>query len=1171
MRLSEWFQTQDSFSRSINISGDLKNLDLAQHYLWSKQLLQNLQQILSEIDDPTKQAAVSITGPFGSGKSAFVLQFMQLFGAAGSKAYSAAVSRLESNQFIPSEHEALTISPLVVPVVGRQAPLGEVVLESIRTYLRAERLDTKAVSRRIKAYLNGDSKVPLESVFEAIEEAVSSRHNGIFLLLDECGKFLEYAALHPSRSDIYFLQQLAELRKPSSRFQILTLTIFHQSFQGYAQFLGERAQGEWSKIQGRFCNLNLTYQVEQTIPLISRVIGHDPGLSRGKRNDLKKLGKELFEGFSELKLESGSLYGLDLKHAISESLPLHPLALLILPYISQISGQNTRSVFTFLNHHTPSSLPRFLETQQATKAKNLPLLGLDILFDYFSEAGFDRSGGTEHRLREIIGAIERLGSPLSTEEKVLKCIGLLNLLQLPNLFPANNEVLEFALSGTGVDVSEVQKGIESLIDQSFIVYRHFSKEYRIWEGSDFRIDEELTKRKQNLNAKLPDLIAELQNLDPLKYLIARKHFEETGTLRSAGVNYIGLRELMKELDVLDNDLAKGHEAQILVCVCSNQDEYQQAEARLNSPGYGRKNWMYFLLQPDISLFHHLREAFCLQEILATEPSVATDHVAQRELKDRIRTIEDGLSHEIQQNIWSFQNELVRIFSKGKEVTSKIRSMRMLYRHLSDLFDVIYESSPVIHNELMNRFKISPPVSLARRQLMIRILTQQGIPELGIEPDNYSAEATLYRLTLKAPGFYRADTQSEWGIQAPAEDIIHEDNRYSWYALWSDLHNYLTATEEVSCENVLEHFQAPPYGLRPPIISLLLAIYLESKQCAVSLYDDGNYIPKRDEVLYEIFFRRPIHFSFRRLSGTRSHQHILQALGEALKLEGAQEFTLLSLFEVIQALYRRIRRLPALANTTRLIPPNVQEFRDAILRASRPEELLFKLLPKGLGINPEVLLQQERTDLVEEYVNSFMKALSTLATYKDEVRAQSLGILSRVWGISTTDPISQRRQFVERSGSVLKQGCEPKVEGLSKIMNDEELKPHAWIDKVLGFIAGRPLDSWGDFDRNDFENKARNFYRQFHNYELLVLDQTNDGRSPRNLLRYSLTSSDGFSREEVVWPKADAPDIARALKKIELAVKNLDEQSQAQALLLALKSALQSREEGSCQKKSDDTS
>src|SRR5262249_25502361 len=80
----------------------------------------------------------------------------------------------------------------------------------------------------------------------------SGRTQGVLLVIDELGKFLEFAAGDPERGDIFVLQLLAEASSGNEGANLLLVTVLHQAFEQYAEDLRPNLRGEWAKIQGRF-------------------------------------------------------------------------------------------------------------------------------------------------------------------------------------------------------------------------------------------------------------------------------------------------------------------------------------------------------------------------------------------------------------------------------------------------------------------------------------------------------------------------------------------------------------------------------------------------------------------------------------------------------------------------------------------------------------------------------------------------------------------------------------------------------------------------------------------------------------------------------------------------------------------------------------------------------
>src|SRR5207302_3490451 len=109
---------------------------------------------------------------------------------------------------------------------------------------------------------------------------------GILLIVDELGKFLEYGASNPERSDVFILQELAEAATRSPR-PFLFVTILHQALDRYADHLSPGRRAEWAKVQGRFEDVAFEERSEQLLRLLTHAIQHE-----GDDAGLKPLRKQ---------------------------------------------------------------------------------------------------------------------------------------------------------------------------------------------------------------------------------------------------------------------------------------------------------------------------------------------------------------------------------------------------------------------------------------------------------------------------------------------------------------------------------------------------------------------------------------------------------------------------------------------------------------------------------------------------------------------------------------------------------------------------------------------------------------------------------------------------------------------------------------------------------------
>ena len=106
--------------------------------------------------------------------------------------------------------------------------------------------------------------------------------------------------------------------------------------------------------------------------------------------------------------------------------PLHPMTLLSLPEMCARFGQHGRTLFSFLTSREPYSAAEFLENE--TLADPLPTVGLDRLYDFFVTTSPNSGSRHAARLSEIDTRIRETTGLTDEQHKILKVVGILNLL-----------------------------------------------------------------------------------------------------------------------------------------------------------------------------------------------------------------------------------------------------------------------------------------------------------------------------------------------------------------------------------------------------------------------------------------------------------------------------------------------------------------------------------------------------------------------------------------------------------------------------------------------------------------------------------------------------------------------------------------------------------------------
>lgn len=182
LTLADSVRVRGRFHRSVNIAADWRGRARRDHYLVTPTVRSLAERMLGELGSDRGVRAWSITGPYGSGKSAFALFLTDLLtGSAGSVAPSP-----------PQVNAPQPRRPLVpVLVLCRRAPFGPALLSALELALVP--VDEAMAERARQLATRGT--VADEDVVDMLGAAVESigrsgEHGVLLIIVDELGKFL---------------------------------------------------------------------------------------------------------------------------------------------------------------------------------------------------------------------------------------------------------------------------------------------------------------------------------------------------------------------------------------------------------------------------------------------------------------------------------------------------------------------------------------------------------------------------------------------------------------------------------------------------------------------------------------------------------------------------------------------------------------------------------------------------------------------------------------------------------------------------------------------------------------------------------------------------------------------------------------------------------------------
>ena len=246
-------------TRSVNIERDRESLQFADYYVPTSRALRTVEQLTGVIRDGSRDRAWSLVGPYGSGKSSFALFLSHLLNHDEQLRQPSAQLLHRAAPDLAASFESQRLRFLVVSVVGSPEALGLKLLRALlleaESFFNARRGRNPRVLLEIEELI--DSKTVSHSEVMLLlrqlnQDLQKAGLNGMLIIVDELGKFLEYEVRHYGANDIFLLQSIAEECGKQSEFNLLCTVLLHQSMERYAKGLSDTLRNEWGKVQGRF-------------------------------------------------------------------------------------------------------------------------------------------------------------------------------------------------------------------------------------------------------------------------------------------------------------------------------------------------------------------------------------------------------------------------------------------------------------------------------------------------------------------------------------------------------------------------------------------------------------------------------------------------------------------------------------------------------------------------------------------------------------------------------------------------------------------------------------------------------------------------------------------------------------------------------------------------------
>lgn len=1047
--------TAAEYRPSINI---LRDANVHLNYIWTPNAQAAFDRLISF--KGTGQKSFTLIGAYGTGKSAFLWAFRQQLA-------------MNANIFKTPKHKHAFQFESIVGDYGS-------VREAIGRHFG---LSEKSLKNSLK-------------VVEAVTERIlglDAQNKSLILLVDEFGKFLEYAVKHDPDGELYFLQLLAETFNDPER-NALFVTSLHQDFKAYSFGLTHAQRNEWEKVRGRFAELPFNEPVEELLRLAAVRMGQ----SKLDINPSKALGKLTLE------IRKTGIYPLNNNLIDEQVVQLFPMDLLsagVLTLGLQKFGQNQRSLFSFLESDDPLGMKSF------QPSKKSPFYHLGLVFDYlefnFQSLLHSAANPETTRWAGIKAALDKVETLMdaNTEDaaKLVKAIGLLNIFGREGSQIGEKFLTTYGKMAMGIDNAE-----ELLSDMErwkVIRFLRHSRRYVPFDGTDLDISSELDKA-QGVIPDVTDPLPEVKRHFDFPYIFAKEAFFKKGTPRIFAYE---LSERPRHFEV--GDQIDGYINLIFSSGIKPEDlqEFSGLEAKHPTlfGWYSNTGYVSALVTDILRIEHVIAEN-------------RDDRVAVRELNNIKTSKVRSLNREVLGNMHG-PDAVVKWYFNGKE--ELFRDSQEFNQCLSRIVEATYSGTPPLENELINRTKLSSPMNTARAKYLEHLLSHWETESLGFDSQRFPPEKTIYLSLLKNTKIHQ-QLEDAWGLGAPSVG--------GWERVWNAGEDFLKSAVHIrrNLMDLVRIFKQAPIKLKQGLVEFWLPTYLFIKRDDYALFGEGKYIPSLNAEILALIQKDPSRFEIKTFDREGIRFSLFHSYRQLLQLTDEAEIGNKGLVETIRPFLVFYRQLTLYSQQTQLnLSREARDLRKAIANSTDPEHTFFVEFPQIFQFDVEQ--ERENPEAVLKYIERLKDAIRELRTAYmalcDRLEA-FLGdeILGGVDGFQKIQAELQARVKPVKL-HLLPLELRVLVERIRVPLDDRD----SWLASIAQTILNTRLDSITDAQEQVLKDRLSEYMREIDAFAEMS-EVSEDGKKARGYM----TVSEGTVRKGVSRTNsADNPKVEKLKKDI----------------------------------------
>lgn len=1059
------------FSPSVNIQRD-RNATLS--YIPTNNGEKAFHKIISAFSHGTK--SFNIIGAYGTGKSAFILALEK-------------VLNKKSDYFFNPLNESIDSFETTF-IVGNYSSFQQTFRE------------TFALKK------NGEA-------FNELRKEIQKKANskvGQLIVVDEFGKFLEYAAKESPEDELYFIQQLAEFVN-SPDLPVLFISTLHQPFEEYALTLSKAQKKEWEKVKGRLVEVSFNEPVEQLLFLASERIAQKIYPCEINQEQQSKLFNAI---------QAADVFPMRDYFALDFAKKLFPFDILsasIATVAFQRYGQNERSLFSLLDSDDYLGLNDY--------ADGKGYYHVACIYDYlkynFHSLLNSRFNPDSAHWKAIDEAIQRVESLFDEDyhaaTQIIKTIGLVSILGRQGQ-KLTKEFLN-TYSSISLGIKNTDQIIERLEAKQVIRYRNYSQRYVLFKGTDFDLNLELEIAESQVSKDF-SIVHQLKKHFNFPIIPAKRVFYEKGTpryfvfeLTENPIHTIPEGQIDGYINIVFNDLLK---KDAIAEISKKEDE-----AIL----YG---W-FKNVEPIRALLIEI------EKIGLVKSKCIDDQIALSELESYLVSAKEELNKQFHRNLYG-EDATVKWYFNG--TSKRFRNAREMNLALSTICEEVYSATPSLKNELMNREKISAAISSAKKNLVSKLLEAVEEENLDFDENRFPPEKTIYLAMLNRTGIHQLAKDDKWQLDKPSDK--------SFFKIWEESERFLTdcAVAPRKLTDFINTLKTRPFKLKQGFIEFWVQIFLIAKQKHFALYEHDSFVPQLTVDTLEVALKQPQKYRISTFNLDESRLNIFNRYRYFLNMIEEKTPNSDTFIETIRPFLVFYKRLLPYTQQTRKLSKEALRLREAISQATDPEKIFFEDIPRALGYTLSDFSSGEK---LEDFSISLQNATRELSGAFPNLINRIEEVIGKTVREERIDFPENKLLLQQRFKKLKKEHIDPKLRVLVQRINTPLDDRQSWISSIATAIAGKPLDQFTDDDEQAFQ---LNFPKRVHDLDNLTdISKKDIDEGKEEVLKLELTSFvKGVQRNLIRLPKNKVKQIEQKKASIQKMLDATDKQANI-ALLIKL--------------------